>query len=342
MNAIAACRVWSLAPTLFSLSLTQALSFLFAVCLSPLAPTLSHVSVAHIVASSSTRESRSVHTHLHRMAGAVCGVDVAKMLGVLVTMLVVLGSSGVDADACVPLPTSLLSQCQVCVYLLPRESSFPPSRCLCPAAEQPRVLTNERPLVFALVLVFVCLWFTLASALAQSHRARNVGVRARRHDARDARPTSGASRGPVLAGSLVAVMHIERRGVHVLASVPRVRLGCSSERLLRCVRHAVPCAVCLAWCARVLCWMCAFAREKDSTHRLRWYFGGRLGVGICWLSSRTMVRGRLGVGLEAVETEGPVWWLVPRFCYWSLSSLRVSGGRHKRWRGVMLDVVLDH
>ena len=118
---------------------------------------------------------------------------------------------------------------------LPRDSSFPPSCCLCPAAEQPRVLTNERPLVFALVLVFVCLWFTLASALAQSHRARNVGVRARRHDARDARPTSGASRGSVPAGSLVAVMHIERRGVHVLASVPQVCLGCSSERLLRCV-----------------------------------------------------------------------------------------------------------
>ena len=190
---------------------------------------------------------------------------------------------------------------------LPRDSSFPPSCCLCPAAEQPRVLTNERPLVFALVLVFVCLWFTLASALAQSHRARNVGVRARRHDARDARPTSGASRGSVPAGSLVAVMHIERRGVHVLASVPQVCLGCSSERLLRCVRHAVPCAVCLAWCARAVEDVRVCAREKDSTHRLRWYFGGRLGVGICWLSSRTMVRGRLGVGLEAVEKEGPVW-----------------------------------
>ena len=60
-------------------------------------------------------------------------------------------------------------------------------------------------------------------------------------------------------------------------------------------------------CARAVLDVRVCAREKDSTHRLRWYFGGRLGVGICWLSSRTMVRGRLGVGLEAVEKEGPVW-----------------------------------
>ena len=67
MNAIAACRVWSLAPALFhSLCLSLKLS-LFSLqsvfllwrlpCLTPL------VSVAHIVASTtSTRESRSVHT----------------------------------------------------------------------------------------------------------------------------------------------------------------------------------------------------------------------------------------------------------------------------------------